>query len=566
MTSAIVVQCFIKNDTLVDLCDSLLKCEGKEDFHLIFWSDAVRPGEKYEARKAKNDNVLLYLLKFQNANSNLFASIEIKINTENEGTCKTCQTALNYAFERYDFVVFTEDDTIFSKDALRWGLMLRRQGLLDDDKIIAFAGESIYFDARRNNVEAKFIDTAREQAIERNLAKKYVKLNFLPSTCFFTTREKWALFGPTRGAPRGDEDVCEMCKKDGLYCVFPVVARVKDVGMLHADGYSVNIHGVANVAEVKNTYLLSDDLPDTDDIPELFDGNMGALFEESVKLLRFDGPEAIREVTIASPRKWKLWCFSLKNFGDALTPWILSRCNVPFELVDDMAEANLLGIGSNLDRVRHDNSPIAIWSSGFMYPKQMKVSYGKNVKFIGLRGKLTRSLVEAEGSLDCPLGDGGLMVRTLFPFRDVQKKYEIGIIPHMSDVAAAKQLGMDQWEGTKLIDVFAPIAQVLGEIAACRRIASSSLHGLIAADAFEIPNCQVVFGAGRELEGGGFKYDDYSSALGYNIFRVTIQNRVSMAYLLSEIDRIDQNSKALEFCLEGLTASLNILSNPIAVL
>jgi hypothetical protein len=50
------------------------------------------------------------------------------------------------------------------------------------------------------------------------------------------------------------------------------------------------------------------------------------------------------------------------------------------------------------------------------------------------------------------------------------------------------------------------------KIAECETVISSSLHGLIAADSFGIPNRQLVFSS--NIVGGQFKYDDYHSVFG----------------------------------------------------
>ncbi|MDD6490509.1 MAG: polysaccharide pyruvyl transferase family protein, partial [Clostridia bacterium] len=53
---------------------------------------------------------------------------------------------------------------------------------------------------------------------------------------------------------------------------------------------------------------------------------------------------------------------------------------------------------------------------------------------------------------------------------------------------------------------------VIEEIASCEFIYSSSLHGLILADGFRIPNMRVYFSSAPR--GGTFKFDDYYSAYG----------------------------------------------------
>jgi pyruvyltransferase len=72
---------------------------------------------------------------------------------------------------------------------------------------------------------------------------------------------------------------------------------------------------------------------------------------------------------------------------------------------------------------------------------------------------------------------------------------------------------------------------VLTEIAQCRCILSSSLHGLIAADSFHIPNLHIVF-SDRPL-GDGYKFDDYYSA--YGVQHSPRDLRVSAAPAIAEI-------------------------------
>ncbi len=558
MSSAIVVQCFIKPDTLAGLCASLAACDGTRSFHLIFWTDLPGPGRHAERHHTLHQSVRAVVADFMRDHHDRFASITLLGNSENKGTCATCRAALDHAFTLHDFVIFSEDDTIFTRDARSWFAALHDGGLLDQPDILALAGESIYFDARRETLPEGYAAKARQVAAARGLAADYVKLNFIPSTCFATTRAKWAAFGAVRGQPRGDEDVCTLCREQNLHCIFPVVARVKDIGMLHADGYSVRVLGPDGVREIKNTYLTADDVPPRAGPPVPYAGSMGRLFEESVKLAGFDAPLPAPAARIAA-RPWKLWCFSLRNFGDALTPYIMTHYGVPFELVTTFEAANLLGIGSNLDRARRDNPPLVVWSAGFMYPKQRPVPYGPDVRFLAVRGHRTETMIAPVRRADIAIGDGGLLVGRLFNHEKVAKTHDLGIIPHMSDVRAAASLALSQWAGTKIIDILAPLEQVLRDIAACRRIASSSLHGIVAADAFAVPSCYAVFKGGRDVEGEGYKYDDYASALGYAVTRVEIGPATTREGVIAAIDQIPVRPPPAASVLDDLEMTLQVL-------
>ena len=61
-----------------------------------------------------------------------------------------------------------------------------------------------------------------------------------------------------------------------------------------------------------------------------------------------------------------------------------------------------------------------------------------------------------------------------------------------------------------MIDPRLPIEQFVDELVSCEMIFSSSLHGLIIADAYNIPNRRVIFG--NKLIGGDFKFNDYEES------------------------------------------------------
>ena len=112
-----------------------------------------------------------------------------------------------------------------------------------------------------------------------------------------------------------------------------------------------------------------------------------------------------------------------------------------------------------------------------------------------------------------------------------EKRYDVGIVPHVCDLndPAAAEL-VRRYDNAKLINVKDDPITVLTQIAQCRCVLSSSLHGLIAADSFHIPNLHIVF-SDRPL-GDGYKFDDYYSA--YDVQHRPWDLRVNAAPTLSE--------------------------------
>jgi hypothetical protein len=219
----------------------------------------------------------------------LFASTKVLSNPSNFGTCRTCMVAVDYAAARHDRIILTEDDTLFSCDTFKWFESAFALDSFKSEDVWAISGESIFFDAQDRILPEDYAELARKYAVENALGHSYIKFNFVPSTCFGTTAEKWKEFGSTRGLPLGDEDVCKRCASEQKFCLFPIVPRVADLGMLHPDGYSVLIHSAAGVTSIKSTYLSTDDLPPNEIEGDLvaFSGDAGELWRRTTLLEGF---------------------------------------------------------------------------------------------------------------------------------------------------------------------------------------------------------------------------------------------------------------------------------------
>jgi hypothetical protein len=81
----------------------------------------------------------------------------------------------------------------------------------------------------------------------------------------------------------------------------------------------------------------------------------------------------------------------------------------------------------------------------------------------------------------------------------------------VSEVGLARRMNIP---GVKIIDPADDPWRVINDIAHCSRIYSQSLHGLIVADALDVPNIWIA--PGRAMLGARFKFDDYFSTLDAN--------------------------------------------------
>ena len=113
--------------------------------------------------------------------------------------------------------------------------------------------------------------------------------------------------------------------------------------------------------------------------------------------------------------------------------------------------------------------------------------------------------------------------------------YKLGIIPHFID-KDHPWLGKELPEDIRIIDIQnRDIFAFIDDVNRCERIVSSSLHGLIVADAYSIPSRWVKFS--DKIGGGNFKYIDYYRSIGKTTDRpMEITNRTTIEDILKEMD------------------------------
>ena len=171
----------------------------------------------------------------------------------------------------------------------------------------------------------------------------------------------------------------------------------------------------------------------------------------------------------------------------------------------------LLAIGSILGRLGHGwfSHRTTVWGSGFI-EEQSPVH--RRHRYCAVRGHRTAERIK--GAAIEALGDPGLLCGMLVPgWRDIAKKHPMGVIPHYKDrdhpgVAAF----LAEHPGSVALDVFTEPAELLRRIAECEVVLSSSLHGLVVSDAFQVPNIWVEISG--PLRGDRFKFSDYYSVFG----------------------------------------------------
>ena len=207
-----------------------------------------------------------------------------------------------------------------------------------------------------------------------------------------------------------------------------------------------------------------------------------------------------------------------KNWGDILSQFLLEHFSGKklnkndvfyFDEAAHMLEKNgkIVGIGSSMKYVMPDDY---VWGTGCIDEHHVG---DKPRKVYSVRGPLTRDVLLNRG-WDVPevYGDPALLFPQIYN-PTIEKKYKIGLIPHCVDffsLDGLKAINHMEDMGIKIINVTAGIHEFIDQLKECEMIISSSLHGLIAADAYGIPNYRVKIS--ELVHGGDFKYlDHYAS-------------------------------------------------------
>jgi len=205
------------------------------------------------------------------------------------------------------------------------------------------------------------------------------------------------------------------------------------------------------------------------------------------------------------------WSSSKRNFGDWLSPVICEHLSGRRVVHAEPERCDLIAIGSVLSRVKEGwfRRKIHVWGSGYIEPQAARNS--KHF-YHAVRGHKTAALLK--NIRVNAVGDPGLLCSLIFPeLARVKKDYALGLVPHYKDASHPVIAQLEAtFPRTKVLNVFSDTKEFLLDLARCEFVISSSLHGLIAADSFGIPNAWTKLS--EVIRGGDFKFQDYYSVFG----------------------------------------------------
>ena len=215
------------------------------------------------------------------------------------------------------------------------------------------------------------------------------------------------------------------------------------------------------------------------------------------------------------------------NFGDDINMFFLrkisSDCILPGHAFSYPQSITFRGlsrytpiyaIGSVLHLIDTNNA--IVWGTGLLSESFLPSVSKLDIRAV--RGPLTRKVLLSNG-YDCPsiYGDPALLLPFFYNPPKIKKKFKLGIIPHYVDQDKSELEKFKNDESIKIIRMsgYRRWKDIIDQILSCEFVASSSLHGIIIAEAYQIPNLWVEI---REPivsdEGRRFKFHDFFQSIG----------------------------------------------------
>ena len=220
-------------------------------------------------------------------------------------------------------------------------------------------------------------------------------------------------------------------------------------------------------------------------------------------------------MTYSSPLRL-FWYRAEQNFGDAISRTIVSHVSGREVVWANHHACEMYALGSLMKSVaNHQAEPREkgrkpfLWGTGAMNALS-GLAFLANVRVALLRGPITAALMKRH---DRVFGDTGLLIADALGDAPAREDV-VGLVPHMHFADDPRFLEIaEKNPRIKLIDVRDDDPhKVVREIASCAHVISQSLHGLVTADSYGIPNTWLD---PKGIHGGAMlKFHDYAAGIG----------------------------------------------------
>jgi pyruvyltransferase len=200
-----------------------------------------------------------------------------------------------------------------------------------------------------------------------------------------------------------------------------------------------------------------------------------------------------------------------ENFGDALAPFLVRAISGLearyFNYTFPESPLVHMVVGSLLNS--HLRNAI-VWGTGSAVESQLDPAGlpgpGGDVTIVATRGHLSRRKFEAAGHAPVAVGDPAFLLPRYYR-PESRPRHEVGIVCSWVDHESVASV----YPEIPVIGSLGGVEQTIEEICSCERIVAGSLHGLVAAVAYERPVIWARFS--DRLIGDDFKFRDVLSTL-----------------------------------------------------
>lgn len=229
---------------------------------------------------------------------------------------------------------------------------------------------------------------------------------------------------------------------------------------------------------------------------------------------------------VSNKRVYLEWWSRKQNVGDSLAPiiyqWMLERKGIDPTRKTKKA-THLMAVGSILGMGCFD---AVVWGSGIHCESTARnvvtQSVYRKYDIRSVRGPITRMLLTTAG-YSCPerYGDPAVLMPMIYEVGVQQKRYQISVILHLSRIENKMERGL-HYIDVRTEDYRCFITQILQS----ERVISSSLHGIILAEAYGVP---AVF-LNDEMDNEIWKFFDWYYSTGRTNVRFarSIQEAIHM--------------------------------------
>lgn len=213
-------------------------------------------------------------------------------------------------------------------------------------------------------------------------------------------------------------------------------------------------------------------------------------------------------------KRLKVSFVPFSNFGDTSVPYMLNKLEIPFIFTHHTVENKILMTGSVLGVGSRNNT--IVWGSGII---QNHFTPLKTCHYKAVRGPRTLEKLDKVGIdiTNIALGDPAMLLPKIYQ-PNKEKKYKLGIIPHVVDYDFIKSYvnnNIDKFPNTIVINSNTNTKQIeryIDEVNQCEKIVSSSLHGIICSHAYGIPAKWMR--VSNKLMGDDVKFYDHFESVG----------------------------------------------------